>query len=172
MKFFIVKIYDHDCPVCAETSKYDQFVAEDMEIDFLPISLEKIASALKNPSTSFINKVAWRVKGSCLEEDGTITLPIYLIYRVGTESFEGVLEDFVNEEEFKQQLEKLLVTRMTKKEASLKAAAQYFCEAQGMDPEYMNQPASGWDSPLSQAEGDLSSLLMKLEALDHARLLP
>ena len=111
MTYLIVKIYDHDCPICAETSGYDERIVEELGMHFLAISLEKIASALKNPSTSFINTVAWRVKGSCLEEDGTITLPIYLVYDEGTEGFKCVLEDFENSDEFEQQLDKLLLPK-------------------------------------------------------------
>lgn len=79
-----------------------------MGMGFIRFNLEEIISSLRNPDTSFLNIVAWRVKASCLEEDGTINLPLYLIYRKDTESFQGVLGDFENSAEFEQQLAKLL----------------------------------------------------------------
>ena len=108
MKYLIVKIYDHDCPICAETSEYDERIVEELGMIFRGFNLEEVIFSLRNPTTSFLNTVAWRVKASCLEEDGSITLPLYLIYREDTESFQSVLGDFENADEFEQQLEKLL----------------------------------------------------------------
>lgn len=63
------KVYDEECPICEETSLFDQRLCDKEGVELVRVSLDEIVRH---------KKLFDYVVESCLNEDDTITLPCYI----------------------------------------------------------------------------------------------
>ena len=106
MKYLIVKIFDPDCDICAETDTFDTVVAKEMGI---PLKKVCLADILRRDTSLFM--LLYEELRVNHAEDGEVSLPIYLLQDTQTDQFFASLGEFSTAEEFQQQLKKLLLPK-------------------------------------------------------------
>ena len=103
----LVKIYDEGCDICQETGEWDEGVAKDLGISVEKIPLDALyracVGAPELPADYSANVVAPHVVDNCVE-DGSISLPAYLVFRSPSWGFLGLVTEFDSEEEFREDL--------------------------------------------------------------------
>ena len=71
----LVKIFADDCPVCFELSKVDSDIAKQSKMEFEVIRLQHLKPLNGDGPSNLYSYV----KGVCVDDDGMINIPVYLI---------------------------------------------------------------------------------------------